>query len=80
MAEQPGFVGPQNFPIRDPRDNSQVNGRNVNPPRYNKMPGGLMRAAGYGKEVQDGGTDRGNIAKVQAPTGTGGGTRVAKRI
>ncbi len=36
----PGLVGPEKFPIRNPEDNSQVNGRNVNPVRYPEM-GGL---------------------------------------
>lgn len=36
----PGLVGPQNFPIRDPEDQNQQNGRNINPVRYPEM-GGL---------------------------------------
>ena len=35
-----GIVGPDNFPVRDPRDPKQVHGRMVNPPRFNEL-GGL---------------------------------------
>ena len=40
MADQPGVVGPESFPIRDPRTKSMSNGRMLNPARYNEM-GGL---------------------------------------
>lgn len=36
----PGLVSPDSFPVRDPRDKSQQNGRIVNPPRYYEC-GGL---------------------------------------
>ena len=32
--DQPGIMAPMSFPIRDPKDRSQINGRNVNPVRY----------------------------------------------
>ena len=40
----PGIVGPADYPIRDPKDPNQTNGRNVNPVRYLEM-GGLDSAA-----------------------------------
>lgn len=40
----PGLMGPERFPVRQPEDPSQVNGRNVNPVRYPEM-GGLTGAS-----------------------------------
>jgi len=36
----PGLMGPERYPIRDPKDSGQINGRCVNPVRYPEM-GGL---------------------------------------
>lgn len=35
-----GLLGPDSFPIRDPRSPKQINGRIINPPRYAEF-GGL---------------------------------------
>lgn len=34
-----GVRAPENFPIRDPRDKSMKNGRNMNPPRFMEVGG-----------------------------------------
>jgi hypothetical protein len=38
--DQPGVMGPESFPIRDPRSKSLNNGRMLNPARFMEM-GGL---------------------------------------
>ena len=40
MADQPGVVGPNSYPIRHPTEKKQEHGRMINPPRYNDL-GGL---------------------------------------
>ena len=57
-----GIVGPGSFPIRDPKDPNQSNGRNVNPVRYPEI-GGLDSA---GKWTGSGGKK--NDMRVEKPT------------
>jgi len=66
--DQPGIVAPQAFPIRNPKDKSKSNGRNINPPRYMEV-GGLTGPGKWDKE---------SVAKVEAPTGVSSGRRVGK--
>lgn len=47
----PGLVGPTKYPIRDPRDAKQTNGKILNPVRYTKLsaytgPGAWPKAEG----------------------------------
>ncbi len=53
-----GIVAPNDYPIRDPKDPKQVNGRIVNPVRYIEL-GGLD---GPGK------WPKGNEMRVEPPT------------
>lgn len=54
-----GVVGPDSFPVRDPRSGAQKSGRVLNPVRYSEM-GGLD---GPGK------WPKGNEMRVEKPTG-----------
>ena len=51
----PGILGPENFPIRDPKDPNQTNGRNINPVRMPELGGSLVvfgliaRMTGHGE-------------------------------
>ena len=58
MANEKGIVAPDRFPIRDPKDPKQNNGRMVNPVRYAEV-GGLTGPGVWPK---------GNEMKVEAPT------------
>lgn len=48
----PGIVGPERFPIRDPKTGEQVNGRNVNPVGYPDM-GGLTSASKWTETARE---------------------------
>jgi len=51
MAQtQPGIVGPDSYPVRDPRDPKQTVGRLVNFPRYTLF-GGFDGAGRWNKTV-----------------------------
>lgn len=59
----PGMVAPENFPIRDPRSPEQVQGRIVNPVRYQAKMGGMTGASAW-----EGGLSRPNNMVVEKPT------------
>lgn len=58
----PGLIGPGSYPIRNPEDASQVNGRNVNPVRYTEM-GGLDGPSAWMR-----GGSKPNTMRVEKPT------------
>lgn len=77
--DQPGIMAPMDFPIRDPRDKSMFNGRNVNPPRFMEV-GGLHTPSKWFKETGNPQASSAPVAEVKAPTGVSSGRRAAKRI
>lgn len=77
-SNQPGIVGPDAFPIRDPRQKGQVLGRCVNPPRY-QVVGGMDGPTKWDTEnAQDTGS-RVNMFPVQKPTNVRGAHSTAER-
>lgn len=81
MANQPGIVGPMDFPIRNPMDKSLSNGRMLNPPRYVEF-GGLDAASKwYGNaNTSNQGSDK-SIATLESggPTGVKGATNTSEK-
>jgi hypothetical protein len=66
----PGLVSPDSYPVRDPRDKNQVNGRIANPPRYYEV-GGLYSASVWHKEVNGSvfaQSPQTNAMRVEKPT------------
>lgn len=58
MASGPGIMAPDSYPIRKPTNPDQVNGRVVNPVRYQVM-GGLTGMSKW---------EDGNTMRVEKPT------------
>lgn len=68
----PGLVSPDNYPIRDPRDKSMVNGRMANPPRMYEL-GGLSTTAVWFREGGNKSfaqSEQSNTMRVEKPTST----------
>lgn len=68
----PGLVSPDSYPIRQPTDKNQVNGRIVNPPRFYEM-GGLYSPSCWHKEVNGAvfaQSPQTNTMRVEKPTST----------
>lgn len=68
MSSGFGLVGPQSFPVRNPKDKNQRQGRILNGPRYME----LGNLSGPGK------WPRGNEMRVESPTNVGKVTRDAQ--
>lgn len=66
----PGLVSPDSFPIRQPTDKSQMNGKMVNPPRYIEI-GGISGSQVWFKPNRPEGfqqSPQSNVARVEKPT------------
>ncbi|HEX6775516.1 MAG TPA: hypothetical protein VF238_06695 [Methylomirabilota bacterium] len=79
MADQPGIMGPEVFPIRDPRTKGMTNGRILNSARYIEI-GGLdgpsKWAKAYNTSDQAGSNNVITLEKG-GPTGVKAGKRAA---
>lgn len=81
MADQPGIVGPESFPIRDPRDKSLSNGRILNPPRFVEF-GGFDKASKWsGKKNTSAQVGDENVIQLErgGPTGVKGAYRSSEK-
>jgi hypothetical protein len=77
MADQPGVMGPESFPIRDPRDASMSQGRMLNPPRYMARGGFTGPSKWFGNQDQPGEKSDKNVIQLEGGGPTG--VKAAKR-